>query len=116
MENLRVCRAGYCYRRPFHFFLDRYELVIIYCLAVFVTTTLTLLGRYKSLCPQTWPSWKGDPGQGTKILTDYLKLPQGEVAIGETKVFIRNPKTVQSIETAYQKKKPALATKIQVWL
>ena len=37
MENLRVRRAGFCYRRPF---------------AVF-------LGRYKSLCPKTWPVWRG---------------------------------------------------------
>ena len=37
MENLRVRRAGFCYRRPF---------------AVF-------LGRYKSLCPKTWPAWRG---------------------------------------------------------
>lgn len=37
MENLRVRRAGFCYRRPF---------------AVF-------LGRYKSLCPKTWPTWRG---------------------------------------------------------
>jgi len=37
MENLRVRRAGFCYRRPFAVFLE----------------------RYKSLCPKTWPIWKG---------------------------------------------------------
>lgn len=37
MENLRVRRAGFCYRRPFAVFLN----------------------RYKSLCPKTWPTWKG---------------------------------------------------------
>merc|ERR1712048_595079 len=25
MENLRVARAGYCYRRPFEYFLQRYK-------------------------------------------------------------------------------------------
>jgi myosin heavy subunit len=37
MENLRVRRAGFCYRRHMDFFLQ----------------------RYKSLCPATWPNWDG---------------------------------------------------------
>jgi len=37
MENLRVRRAGFCYRRQFQIFLQ----------------------RYKSLCPATWPHWEG---------------------------------------------------------
>ena len=90
MENLRVARAGYCYRRPFAYFLQ----------------------RYKSLCPATWPQWTGDPKDGVKVLTDYLKLPEGEVAIGNTKVFVLNPRTVTTIEKAFQDRKPALATKI----
>eukprot|EP00038_Savillea_parva_P008188 m.175302 g.175302 ORF g.175302 m.175302 type:complete len:1110 (+) comp13968_c0_seq1:47-3376(+) len=90
MENLRVARAGYCYRRPFANFLQ----------------------RFKSLCPDTWPSWKGDPKDGVRRLTDHLKLPAGECMIGRTKVFIRNPATVTIIEKLFQERKPVLATKI----
>mmetsp|Transcript_29945 Transcript_29945/g.78528 ORF Transcript_29945/g.78528 Transcript_29945/m.78528 type:complete len:1114 (+) Transcript_29945:74-3415(+) len=90
MENLRVARAGYCYRRPFAHFLQ----------------------RFKSLCPDTWPNWKGNDKDGVQRLTDHLKLPAGECKIGRTKVFIRNPATVTTIEKMFQARKPALATSI----
>lgn len=90
MENLRVARAGYCYRRPFAHFLQ----------------------RFKSLCPDTWPVWKGDLREGVKRLTDHLKLPGGECNIGRTKVFIRNPATVTVIEKLFLERKPSLATSI----
>lgn len=90
MENLRVARAGYCFRRPMESFLE----------------------RFKSLCPATWPSWAGAPADGCKALIEHLKLPEGEVAIGHTKVFIKNPRTVNDIEQAFQKRKHDLVTKI----
>lgn len=90
MENLRVARAGYCFRRPFEPFLE----------------------RYKSLCPSTWPHWTGDPAEGVKALTDHLKFSPGEVAVGKSKVFIRNPKSVTMIEEAFLKRKSQLATMI----
>jgi len=90
MENLRVARAGYCFRRPFANFLQ----------------------RFKSLCPQTWPVWKGDEREGVAVLVKHLNLPEGEVAIGNTKVFIRNPTTVTIIEKMYQDRKPSLVTKM----
>lgn len=51
MENLRVRRAGFAYRRPFENFLQ----------------------RYKSLCPQTWPNWDGSVKDGVKMLMDHLQ-------------------------------------------
>jgi len=91
MENLRVARAGYCYRRPFNFFLE----------------------RYKSLCPATWPNWKGgDERAGVEALVAHLALPAGEVAIGKTKVFIRNPDSVSTIEKKFQDNKNNLVTKV----
>ena len=52
MENLRVRRAGFAYRRPHNIFLE----------------------RYKSLCPQTWPNWNGDARDGVQTLVKHLQL------------------------------------------
>lgn len=50
MENLRVRRAGFAYRRPYEVFLE----------------------RYKSLCPQTWPRFDGPAEKGVDILMQHL--------------------------------------------
>lgn len=91
MENLRVRRAGFAYRRPFPFFLQ----------------------RYKCLCPDTWPVWDDDPSEGVKILCEHLGYKEDEYKIGVTKIFIRFPQTLFATEDAFQAKKPALATLIQ---
>lgn len=52
MENLRVRRAGFAYRRPYEGFLN----------------------RYKSLCPETWPHPKGDPKSAVQTLVNHLKV------------------------------------------
>ncbi|XP_078362990.1 unconventional myosin-Ic-like [Oculina patagonica] len=91
MENLRVRRAGFAYRRPFPFFLQ----------------------RYKCLCPDTWPCWYGEPGEGVRKICEYLNYKPDEYRIGKTKIFIRFPQTLFATEDAFQAKKPALATIIQ---
>lgn len=50
MENLRVRRAGFAYRREYEVFLD----------------------KYKCLCPQTWPVYKGDARDGVLLLLNHL--------------------------------------------
>ena len=52
MENLRVRRAGFAYRRPYEAFLN----------------------RYKSLCPDTWPKPKGTPKEAVQTLVNFLKV------------------------------------------
>lgn len=52
VENLRVRRAGFAYRRPYEAFLN----------------------RYKSLCPDTWPQPKGDPKSAVQTLVNHLKV------------------------------------------
>lgn len=91
MENLRVRRAGFAYRRPFPFFLQ----------------------RYKCLCPDTWPVWYDDPGEGVKKICEHLNYKTDEYRIGKSKIFIRFPQTLFATEDAFQAKKPALATIIQ---
>lgn len=61
MENLRVRRAGFAYRRPHKHFLQ----------------------RYKSLCPETWPHYRGSDRQGTQVLVDHLGYAEDEYKLGK---------------------------------
>ncbi len=61
MENLRVRRAGFCYRRKFPVFLN----------------------RYKCLCPETWPVWDGNPREGVRKLCSHLGYTDGQFKTGK---------------------------------
>ncbi|TRY88037.1 hypothetical protein DNTS_000034 [Danionella cerebrum] len=91
MENLRVRRAGFAYRR-------RYE---------------TFLQRYKSLCPDTWPNWDGRLVDGVSTLVKHLGYKPEEYKLGRTKIFIRFPKTLFATEDALEVRKHSLATQLQ---
>uniref|UniRef100_A0ABM5ENW1 Unconventional myosin-Ic isoform X2 n=2 Tax=Pogona vitticeps TaxID=103695 RepID=A0ABM5ENW1_9SAUR len=91
MENLRVRRAGFAYRRKYEVFLQ----------------------RYKSLCPDTWPSWDGKPHDGVAVLLKHLGYKPEEYKMGRTKIFIRFPKTLFATEDALEVRKQSLATEIQ---
>uniref|UniRef100_A0A2P2I3E2 Myosin-IB-like n=1 Tax=Hirondellea gigas TaxID=1518452 RepID=A0A2P2I3E2_9CRUS len=91
MENLRVRRAGFAYRRNYEIFLE----------------------RYKSLCPKTWPNFKGPAKDGVQHLVESLKFSADEYRMGNTKIFIRLPKTLFRTEDAYQVRKGELATFLQ---
>ncbi|CAG0894871.1 unnamed protein product [Darwinula stevensoni] len=90
MENLRVRRAGFAYRRLYEAFLH----------------------RYKSLCPDTWPTYRGNPRSGVERLVKFLGYKNDEYRLGETKIFIRLPQTLFATEDAYQRRKHELATLI----
>ncbi|ELR61886.1 unconventional myosin-Ic isoform X1 [Bos indicus] len=91
MENLRVRRAGFAYRRKYEAFLQ----------------------RYKSLCPETWPTWTGRPQDGVTVLVRHLGYKPEEYKMGRTKIFIRFPKTLFATEDALEIRRQSLATKIQ---
>ncbi|XP_013801948.2 unconventional myosin-Ic isoform X4 [Apteryx mantelli] len=91
MENLRVRRAGFAYRRKYEVFLQ----------------------RYKSLCPETWPTWDGRPHDGVAVLVKHLGYKPEEYKMGRTKIFIRFPKTLFATEDALEVRKQSLATKMQ---
>uniref|UniRef100_A0A8B9TNK9 Unconventional myosin-Ic n=1 Tax=Anas platyrhynchos TaxID=8839 RepID=A0A8B9TNK9_ANAPL len=93
MENLRVRRAGFAYRRKYEVFLQ----------------------RYKSLCPETWPTWDGRPHDGVAVLVKHLGYKQEEYKMGRTKIFIRFPKTLFATEDALEVRKQSLAIAIQSW-
>ncbi|TNN22888.1 Unconventional myosin-Ic [Liparis tanakae] len=60
MENLRVRRAGFAYRRRYEVFLQ----------------------RYKSLCPATWPNWPGKLSDGVATLVKHLGYKPEEYKMG----------------------------------
>uniref|UniRef100_A0A6Q2Z485 Myosin motor domain-containing protein n=1 Tax=Esox lucius TaxID=8010 RepID=A0A6Q2Z485_ESOLU len=76
MENLRVRRAGFAYRRHYQAFLQ----------------------RYKCLCPGTWPNWHGKLADGVATLVQHLGYKPEEYKLGKTKIFIRFPKTLFTTE------------------
>ncbi|KAM9847042.1 unconventional myosin-Ic-like [Aulostomus maculatus] len=91
MENLRVRRAGFAYRRRFEAFLQ----------------------RYKPLCPETWPNWHGRLVDGVSTLVNHLGYKPEEYKLGRSKIFIRFPKTLFNTEDALEAKKPEIALKLQ---
>ncbi|KAF4011648.1 hypothetical protein G4228_003805 [Cervus hanglu yarkandensis] len=71
MEHLRVRRAGFAYRRKYEHFLQ----------------------RYKSLCPDTWPHWRGPPAEGVERLIKYIGYKPEEYKLGRfIKGFINRNK------------------------
>uniref|UniRef100_A0A672Z7M8 Myosin Ic, paralog b n=1 Tax=Sphaeramia orbicularis TaxID=375764 RepID=A0A672Z7M8_9TELE len=86
MENLRVRRAGFAYRRRYEVFLQ----------------------RYKSLCPDTWPNWQGKLADGVAILVKHLGYKPEEYKLGRSKIFIRFPKTLFATEDALETRKHSL--------
>lgn len=93
MENLRVRRAGFAYRRKYELFLN----------------------RYKSLCEATWPNYRGDgsPRDAVELICRQLDYQQDDYRLGRTKIFIRFPRVLFATEDALQLRKHDLATIIQ---
>uniref|UniRef100_A0A8C5G620 Myosin Ic, paralog b n=1 Tax=Gouania willdenowi TaxID=441366 RepID=A0A8C5G620_GOUWI len=91
MENLRVRRAGFAYRRRYEVFLQ----------------------RYKSLCPDTWPNWQGKLSDGVSTLVKHLGYKPEEYKLGRSKIFIRFPKTLFATEDALETRKHSLAITMQ---
>lgn len=62
MENLRVRRAGFAYRRSFENFLN----------------------RYKSLCPKTWPFYNKDDVKKSIIgLCHHIGMTENDFTLGK---------------------------------
>jgi myosin-1 len=91
MENLRVRRAGFAYRRLYEVFL----------------------ARYKSLCSHTWPNYSGSARNGVELICQQLSYQPDDYRLGRTKLFIRFPRVLFSTEDALQSRKQELATLIQ---
>lgn len=83
LENVRVRRAGFAFRREYPRFLDRYNV----------------------LSSKTWPDpWKGDPKGGCTALLEDLKINQDQWQCGKTKMFIKSPETFFQLEELRERK------------
>ncbi|XP_014810049.1 PREDICTED: unconventional myosin-Ib isoform X8 [Calidris pugnax] len=91
LENVRVRRAGYAFRQAYE----------------------PCLERYKMLCKQTWPHWRGPARDGVKVLFNELKIPEEEFSFGRSKIFIRNPRTLFKLEDLRKQRLEDLATLIE---
>uniref|UniRef100_A0A8B9PH27 Myosin IB n=1 Tax=Apteryx owenii TaxID=8824 RepID=A0A8B9PH27_APTOW len=91
LENVRVRRAGYAFRQAYE----------------------PCLERYKMLCKQTWPHWRGPARAGVEVLFNELEIPEEEFSFGRSKIFIRNPRTLFKLEDLRKQRLEDLATLIQ---
>ncbi|XP_030052562.1 unconventional myosin-Ig [Microcaecilia unicolor] len=94
LENVRVRRAGFAYRQPY----DRFLL------------------RYKMTCEYTWPNHlMATDRDATKAIIDQHGF-QDDVAYGLTKVFIRTPQTLFTLEYERAQLIPIIVLLLQkVW-
>lgn len=91
LENVRVRRAGFAFRMHYTRFLL----------------------RYKMLSKKTWPNLRrGTERDGTKIIVDEFGIEK-DVQYGKTKIFIRSPQTLFTLERRREETMPKIVTTLQ---
>ncbi|KAI4892993.1 hypothetical protein NFI96_015866 [Prochilodus magdalenae] len=94
LENVRVRRAGFAYRQPYERFLQ----------------------RYKMTCEYTWPNhlMNSDREAVEQIVVQHGF--EGDVAYGHTKLFVRTPRSLFTLEQERNALIPILVLFLQkVW-
>eukprot|EP00298_Acanthocystis_sp_HF-20_P012732 c20027_g2_i2.p1 GENE.c20027_g2_i2~~c20027_g2_i2.p1 ORF type:complete len:1422 (+),score=671.93 c20027_g2_i2:33-4298(+) len=96
LENIRVRRAGFVFRQPFHRFIQRYQCML----------------------PKQYASQVADPRADhralvTQLLKNSSEIQEGDWQLGKTKVFIRKPETLFRFEEIREEHIQVAATKIQ---
>lgn len=82
LQNVKVRRAGYAYRRKYDLFVR----------------------RYKMLSQETWPVPRNrDDRANTQTILNSAGINQEEVAYGKTKIFIEKPGSLFELEKAREK-------------
>lgn len=94
LENVRVRRAGFAYRQFYEKFLQ----------------------RYKMICKFTWPNYKeGSAKDGCTLLIKNMKF-EDDVEYGNTKIFVKSPRTVSRLEQLRAEYIPKIVLFLQkVW-
>lgn len=91
LENVRVRRAGFVHRQRYDKFLLRYKMISQY----------------------TWPNFRaGTDRDGVRVLLEEKGFGN-DVKYGHTKVFIRSPKTLFSLEQQRNEMIPHIVTLLQ---
>ncbi|XP_045106073.1 unconventional myosin-Ie-like isoform X2 [Portunus trituberculatus] len=81
-ENIKVKRAGFAYRRPFHKFLQRYAI----------------------LSPQKLANSPSNPTQAIDSIMATINMDRDQYQIGYSKVFIKDPESLYMIEECRERK------------
>ena len=69
--------------------------------------------RYKVTCPATWPTYHKDLKDGCNLIIREQKFENDEVKFGNTKIFIKNPRTIFKLEEERSKKLPMVVLQMQ---
>eukprot|EP00047_Mylnosiga_fluctuans_P022165 m.114333 g.114333 ORF g.114333 m.114333 type:complete len:972 (+) comp9158_c0_seq4:59-2974(+) len=91
VENVRVRRAGFCFREAIPEFFQRYRL----------------------LSPNTYPRWKGSDVDGISTIMSAMGVSAAAYQIGRTKLFIKNPVTVFRLEEERDVKIESIVIRLQ---
>jgi len=91
LENLKVRRAGFCYRTTY----DRW------------------VRRYGVVSDKTFPQWNGDPRAGVEVILGEVGIGSKDYAFGKTKIFIRDPQTLYTMEDSRLKALDKIAAKVK---
>ncbi len=96
MENVRVRRAGFAYRRVFNKFLQRYSILTI----------------------ETFREWRygtgrDDPRRAIQFIMQSVNMDPQEWQCGQTKVFIKSPESLFLLEEIRERKYNVHARAIQ---
>eukprot|EP00043_Microstomoeca_roanoka_P000019 m.26308 g.26308 ORF g.26308 m.26308 type:complete len:998 (+) comp10019_c0_seq1:71-3064(+) len=91
-ENVRVRRAGFCFREAKEAFFFRYKL----------------------LSNRTYPTWSGTVEDGIAAVFEALAIPPSAYQLGKTKVFIKNPTTVFALEEERDIKLDEIVRRLQL--
>lgn len=90
-ENIKVRRAGFCYRNVFEKFLRRFAI----------------------LTTETFPFWNGPPADGIKLIMRSVEMDSKEWQLGKTKVFVKSPESLFLLEEQRERKYHSFAVRIQ---
>ncbi|KAL5007010.1 hypothetical protein ScPMuIL_015816, partial [Solemya velum] len=90
LENVRVRRAGFAHRSKYERFLQ----------------------RYKCLQEETWPNYRGNTMDGVKVIVNKNGF-QNDVKYGRSKLFIRSPQTVFTLEMKRAERIPSIVVFLQ---
>jgi len=91
LENVRVRRAGYAFRKEYNkFYL-----------------------RYRVCSSRVYPQLQGNMTDAARFILEDSNMPKEEYDFGTTKIFIRHPETVFALEEARERKLYDYAVRIQ---
>ena len=64
------------------------------------------------ICPSTWPNYKGNDKSGVETLLNSVNLQQ-DAEYGKSKIFIRTPQSITTLEQMRSAKIPEIVLLLQ---